>query len=768
MSSHRSTRLTSPRRFWVRRWFWLVSLSLALTPACSRQDQAADPQSLVEAEVYASEDEVRGMELRERLDEDGASLRSLGYASDVAQKAAARPSAPPQAIAKPSRKAPDTGALSELDYFSAQNSSQQTNEALDYLGPQDADALMANQAPTTSHSSFAKRDLKDGLVDSINTRGEGGEIMGADKEELHRSSTRPRLELRGKKLAGSGAFAGGRIQSKLKNRDLGGKVGDRTSPTLTPAQRFERERQSLEGLAFQSSSGYWANNYVPGDPVLRWLESRLEERDAAALQAFAPKPLLLETASRQTSQPFDPPGNAALSVFVQSDRRGLEREERMLVQVGLQGANRRGGLRPAMTVGVVLDARGSLTTESGASMRALLEAFLAAKDVGDRFSLTLAGQPGGKLVGADDFRHGPLSLAIGRLFEPAAGERRAPTLTIRQALEQTADALARGDDPDAPLGSSMVVLVTSQPLGPHTDALVATAHRSAVAGVPVSVVAVGDGVDLEEVQRVALAGQGNRRILESAADAEDVVDRELSALSRVIARALRLNIRLAPGVKLVEVVGTERLDAAGAQQVRRAEQSIDRRLSSSLGIAKDRGEDEDGIQIVIPTFHSGDSHAVLLDVVASGPGPIADVTVRYKDLVYLRNSVARTNLSLARGSQPAGPLERNVVKNFLAVRLAGALKQAGRSLLEGGDEQTVASVRDFRSLLESLRSEVPSFRNDSELRADSAMLGEYLALLETGVLDRDEPRRYLADSLQLSGYFKTVPRSAPVVRIAKE
>ena len=104
----------------------------------------------------------------------------------------------------------------------------------------------------------------------------------------------------------------------------------------------------------------------------------------------------------------------------------------------------------------------------------------------------------------------------------------------------------------------------------------------------------------------------------------------------------------------------------------------------------------------------------------------------------------------------------------LVVRLAGALKQAGRSLLEGGDEQTVASVRDFRSLLESLRSEVPSFRNDSELRADSAMLGEYLALLETGVLDRDQPRRYLADSLQLLGYFKTVPRSAPVVRIAKE
>jgi hypothetical protein len=101
------------------------------------------------------------------------------------------------------------------------------------------------------------------------------------------------------------------------------------------------------------------------------------------------------------------------------------------------------------------------------------------------------------------------------------------------------------------------------------------------------------------------------------------------------------------------------------------------------------------------------------------------------------------------------------------MRLASALKRAGRSLLEGGDAEAIAVVRDFRALLESLSNELPGFRNDAELATDSAMLGEYLALLETGVLDRDEPRRYLADSLQLSGYFKTVPRSTPVVRTAR-
>jgi hypothetical protein len=244
-------------------------------------------------------------------------------------------------------------------------------------------------------------------------------------------------------------------------------------------------------------------------------------------------------------------------------------------------------------------------------------------------------------------------------------------------------------------------------------------------------VGIGDAVHLAEIERVTLAGQGNRRLMHAAAEAERLVERELSALARVIARALRLRIRLAPGVKLVEVVGAERLDVAGEQQVRRAEKSIDRRLARNLGIESDRGEDEEGIQIVIPTFQSSDAHAVLLDVV----------------------------LSLGRSPDAPGPLERNVVKNYLAIRLADTLKNAGRALLSEGDHRAIAQVREFRALLESLQREVPGFQNDADLATDTGMLGEYLALLETGVLQQEAPRRYLADSLQLSGYFKTAPRS---------
>ena len=52
-----------------------------------------------------------------------------------------------------------------------------------------------------------------------------------------------------------------------------------------------------------------------------------------------------------------------------------------------------------------------------------------------------------------------------------------------------------------------------------------------------------------------------------AREAAGLVDRELSAVGRVIARAVRLRIRLAAGVRLIDVVGSRRLDEVLAERV---------------------------------------------------------------------------------------------------------------------------------------------------------------------------------------------------------
>ena len=157
------------------------------------------------------------------------------------------------------------------------------------------------------------------------------------------------------------------------------------------------------------------------------------------------------------------------------------------------------------------------------------------------------------------------------------------------------------------------------------------AHESAVAGVPLSAFGVGAQADPNELARLAIAGQGNRRMLASSDDAAPAVEHELSAVARVVARAVRLRIRLAPGVHLISVLGSHPLDSVQVERVHEAENGIDQRLSKNLGIERDRGDDEEGVQIVIPSFYAGDSHVLLLDVVADGPGLCADVTARFKD-----------------------------------------------------------------------------------------------------------------------------------------
>jgi len=519
------------------------------------------------------------------------------------------------------------------------------------------------------------------------------------------------------------------------------------------ARAFLDDRGSTDNLSFKPATGYWSNTYVPGDPATRLLQSRLAGWDRSIMKAYVPSTPRLHEAARQVGQPFDTPDGSALAVYLHADRRGLTESGRMLVQVGIEGTPRHGGRRPAMNVALVLDLRDEVSQELAIGLRSLLEAFNRAKEPGDSFRVFVAGRPGGCVVEPDDFRHGFLKVTLDRLV---AGPEQGSDLV--GAVSSAIASVATVDDPDAPLGSNVVVLITGRPFGDETRTLADLAHQGAVAGAPLSVIGIGDDVELPEIDFVTLAGQGNRRLLDGPSAADDLVDRELSAASRAIARAVRLRVRLAPGVKLVDVFGSERLDERRAQRVRDAERSIDLRLARNLGIEADRGDDEEGIQVVIPSFYAGDSHVILLDVVAPGPGAVADVTVRYKDLVHLRNGVARASLGLGREARPAGPLERNVLKNLLSFRLSRTLDEAGQALKAGDAARSATLLREFAALLEGLRRELPGLDNDPDILGDIAMLGEYRTLLASGLAGRPDQLAFLADSLRYAARLKILPR----------
>ena len=217
---------------------------------------------------------------------------------------------------------------------------------------------------------------------------------------------------------------------------------------------------------------------------------------------------------------------------------------------------------------------------------------------------------------------------------------------------------------------------------------------------------------------------------------------------------MRLRIQLNPSVRLVAVLGSYRLDDLSAQRVREAEQSIDARLSRTWGIEADRGDDEEGIQIVIPGIAAGENHVVLLDVVVDGPGAVADVQVRYKDLVQMRNGVARASLSLADASnsrRAQGPLERNVLKNLLALKVADAARRSARGLADGDPRTAYIELTNALNLITGLRHRVAGWQSDAELLADEQRLTRFLSELGAGSTDR------LVAELEYAAYRKLLP-----------
>lgn len=744
-----------------RRWQWATAAAAVLTAIgavvlWTMSLRHGETPLFDHASVRVPPASVPSGQSQEESEEPREDLRALGYIGDSPQEEAAAPIAPSRPMAPPPPPAPPRQSEPPPDRARAGKPTDTGDQALDLELGESITVIgeVIQPEPRRISTGMALTPANEGPPADLDPWA----VLGTMTEGRAYQDHVDQEERRTSQVAGSDAEGGEEADSA---------DGDGASD-LSPRQRardFLRGRASLDGLRFQPAEGYWSNTYVPGDPALRDLQAWLTDSDRSVLQAHAKSELRLHDGARRIAQPFDPPANAALAVFLHSDRRRIRGETRMLVQVGLKGSERRGGRRPPMNVSVVLDAGGEVPAEAAASLRALIAAFGQAREPGDRFRLVVAGRPGGLAVPPGEFRHGRLTLAVAQ----ALGDGEAldgPTLDLPAALGRAVLEASGDDDPATPLAASAVVLATSRTLDDDFDAVRRLAHRSAVAGVPVSVVGVGDGVDLEELEELALAGQGNRRRLLAAGEAPDLVERELSSAARVVARAVRLSIRLARGVRLVDVVGSHRLEPQRADEVREAERAIDQRLARDLGIAADRGEDEDGIQIVIPSFYAGDAHVVLLDVVAPGPGKVADVRVRYKDLVYLENGQARARLSVRRGDLDegalweGGPLERNVLKNLLAWRLREVLEQAVASLEEVEEDLARQQLADFLGLLEGLALEIPGLAQDADHARDLAFLGEYVELL--GTVEDFGGLVLLEDSMRYAALLKTLPPPTPV------
>jgi hypothetical protein len=226
----------------------------------------------------------------------------------------------------------------------------------------------------------------------------------------------------------------------------------------------------------------------------------------------------------------------------------------------------------------------------------------------------------------------------------------------------------------------------------------------------------------------------------TSAELARVTTGELERFSRVVARLLRLSVRFPKGVDLLNIIGSRMLSQTQAKRVKAREVAMDKRLSARLGIKSDRGEDDEGVQVVIPAFYGGDRHFITFELWVEGPGEVAEVTLKYKDMVRSLNATASVSAQLSSLPLKRGPAQEELL-------YVAAQQTIGVELKALGGSNRPALILLLSELAElNPASSLLSSRLFSDPRS-GALLGA--ALLGRGSSD---PRRWGAISSALKGY----------------
>ncbi|PIE18667.1 MAG: hypothetical protein CSA66_04210 [Proteobacteria bacterium] len=477
---------------------------------------------------------------------------------------------------------------------------------------------------------------------------------------------------------------------------------------------------------------YFENTYLGGAAAYRERLRRLDES-----LSEDERPYHLAHGYRQA---FDPPARAGLSVSADVDAPYYDGPRRTFLQVGLQGSPRHGWRRPPLDVMIVVDRRAF--AQDGDAVIEVIVAALRQLGAADRLGIVVAGQapttfmPLSRIERARSF----LATRLDGLKAPLS----APADALEAAMGKAGALLAAAaDDPSLVPGSQTLLLVTAGDDAASVAGAARAAHALTTQGAVTSVLSLYDGGERGGWWQVANAGYGNYHAQGGDESVGAVIAEELASLARVVARLVRVNVRLGKHARAVRVLGTRVLDAEEVARVKAREVAMDKSLSRAMGITSDRGEDDDGMQTVIPYFYGDDSHVILIELWVDGPGAVADVTVRYKDMVNLDNAVARASVRLDARPRPRSPEALLVQRNVEGAKLAEALQRASHRV-KWSDPLGAVRELDRAAALARHTSAV-----------DRRVVRDFRDLVAEQRWRHDEARRAaLMESLQLAGERK--------------
>jgi Ca-activated chloride channel homolog len=471
------------------------------------------------------------------------------------------------------------------------------------------------------------------------------------------------------------------------------------------------------------------------------------------------KRIKLEAFSRNYAQTFPIPTKAALGVTAETERAKIVQEgDRTFLQVGIQAMKGEAPKRPPLNVALVIDRSGSMQ-EEGKLEAAKLAARRLVERLGpnDVFSLVVFDDNVQVLLPARPMRDKGRAQRVVAGIECGGGTNIFEGLQLgyREALKNA------GRE-----GVSRVILlsdgeVTSGEMDPAKFQQLAAANVDR----DIQTTAVGLGISFNEelMMSVAREGRGNYHFIKDGGDTQKVFATELDELTHIVAKAVKLRVRLADGVGLVRVMGAKALDAGQVNRVKEEERKIDRRVAEELGIAQNRQHerDEPGIKLLIPNFYRGDNHIVMMELAlprGQGQRPVAEVFLKYKDLVDGANRETKTAAVIQytpNRAEMIASINRNVKKNLLGFQTGEALTEAAALIEQGRAAEAVKKLDERMVVLGVAAREW----QDRDLEKDGKLLDRYKAVLaqmsRDSQLAYSDLGQYLSRSLTYNGYKMT-------------
>ena len=139
--------------------------------------------------------------------------------------------------------------------------------------------------------------------------------------------------------------------------------------------------------------------------------------------------------------------------------------------------------------------------------------------------------------------------------------------------------------------------------------------------------------------------------------------------------------------------------------------------------------------------------------VTNRPGANADVSLRYKDLVFLRNGSLQSHLELPEGELSRGAAELAVLKNLLSHHFVIAMRHAAEALGRQQANEASGILRGLHVTIEQARQAVPAWNHDPDLIHDQQVLEHYIAALASPQAGAHQA--FLTDSLHYAAWAKT-------------